>query len=49
MNTKIDKASVIGLVATLVGLAGTLLTSVANKKQMDAKIAEEVQKALKNK
>lgn len=49
MKSKFDATTILGLVATGLGLAGTLLSQVVGKKQMDAKIAEEVKKAIENK
>ena len=43
---KIDKWSLIGIGATVLGLAGTVIGSVVDKKQMDQKISEEVAKKI---
>jgi glucose uptake protein GlcU len=41
---KLDAGKLIGYAAMAVGVVGTVLTSIANQKQMDSKIAEEVAK-----
>lgn len=43
---KLDKWTLIGLGATVLGVAGTVLSGVVDKKQMDQKISEEVAKKL---
>ena len=44
MNGKLIK--VIGLIATVIGMAATLTTDWVNEKKMDEKIEERVNKAL---
>lgn len=46
MNTKMVK--IIGFVASVVGVAATLVGNWAGEKQTDAKIAEKVAEALAN-
>ena len=49
MKPKMDMTAILGIAAAIVGVAGTLLSNIASQKQMDAKITEEVKKALEKK
>ncbi len=46
---KINPTTLLGVASMAIGVIGALVSSVANKKQMDEKIAEEVAKALEKK
>lgn len=43
---KVNIVKVLGIVGTGLGLAATLISDYANKKELDSKVAEAVAKAL---
>ena len=47
MKPKLNKMTILSIVAAFAGVVASLLSSVATQQQMNAKIAEEVQKTLK--
>lgn len=46
MNTKSKLIKVLGLAATVIGVAATLVTDWVNEQKMDEKIEEKVNEAL---
>ncbi len=46
MNTKSKLIKVLGLTATVIGVAATLVTDWVNEQKMDEKIEEKVNEAL---
>lgn len=46
---KIDIVGIIGIVGTVLGIAGTVVSGIASNKKMDATIQKEVAKALAEK
>lgn len=46
---KFDVVGLIGIVGTVLGIAGTVVSSIATNKKMDATIQKEVAKALEKK
>lgn len=47
-NLKIDLVKVLGLTGTALGIVATLVSNIAQKKQMQETITKEVAKALEN-
>ena len=45
---RIDMGKVIGIIGTVLGLAGTVVSNVAQQKTMKETITKEVSEALKN-
>lgn len=43
---KLNATTLLGIASMVLGVVGTLVSNIASQKQMDAKIAEEVKKAL---
>lgn len=46
---KINATTGLGIAAMILGVVGSLVSNIASQKQMDAKIAEEVKKAIEKK
>lgn len=46
---KIDPTTLLGVASMIIGVIGTLVSSAANKRQIDEQIAKEVAKALEKK
>ena len=47
MLSKINVKTVLSITGTVLGIAGTIVSTIANQKAMDGKIAEEVAKQMK--
>ena len=43
---KLNATTLLGIASMVLGVVGTLVSNIASQKQMNAKIAEEVKKAL---
>lgn len=46
---KFDATKMIGIIGTMLGIAGTLISSYANDKDLDRKVEEKVTKVLAEK